>query len=166
MLDRSGKLFPPEVKTPWIPREYLFPLIDESLAVGSLDIFDDYMSAHYHEFKKCPDWESYFELCKGLYEQITGNKITDPIASGIELEDKIYLFKDDTIIATRNTLALYDDLIKGNYSKSKLYLNFIKQEFSLLKPLIKNSVEESRKHIGQMGERWTFSFTKRMPCSF
>ena len=161
MLDRSGKLFPPEVKTPWIPREYLFPLIDESLAVGSLDIFDDYMSAHYHEFKKCPDWESYFELCKGLYEQITGNKITDPIASGIELEDKIYLFKDDTIIATRNTLALYDDLIKGNYSKSKLYLNFIKQEFSLLKPLIKNSVEESRKHIGQMGGEYGLSPSQR-----
>ncbi len=161
MLDRSGKLFPPEVKTPWIPREYLFPLIDESLAVGSLDIFDDYMSAHYHEFKKFPDWESYFELCKGLYEQITGNKITDPIASGIELEDKIYLFKDDTIIATRNTLALYDDLIKGNYSKSKLYLNFIKQEFSLLKPLIKNSVEESRKHIGQMGGEYGLSPSQR-----
>ncbi|MCA1026585.1 AAA family ATPase [Cytobacillus kochii] len=161
LLDGSGRLFPPEVKTPWIPREYLFPLIDESLAVGSLEIFDDFMSAHIHEFKNCPDWASYFELCKGMYEQITGCEITEPIVGSIELEDKIYLFKDDTIIATRNILALYDDLIKGNYKQSKLYLNFIKQEFSVLEPLIKNSIEESPKHVGQMGGEYGLSPSQR-----
>ena len=78
MLDRSGKLFPPEVKTPWIPPEYLFPLIDESLAVGSLDIFDDYMSAHYHEFKKCPDWEFTLNCVKGCMNRLRAIKLLTP----------------------------------------------------------------------------------------
>ncbi|MEC1155762.1 AAA domain-containing protein [Cytobacillus horneckiae] len=161
LLDRNGKLFPPELKTPWIPREYLFPLIDETLAVGSLETFDDYMGLHFHEFKKCLDWESYFILCKELYEQVTGFEVTDLIVNGIELEEKVYLFKDETIIATRNILALYDDLLKGNFSNSKLYLNFIKQGFNSIHPLIKSSILESRKHIGQMGGEYGLSPSQR-----
>lgn len=161
LISTHGKLLPPEIKTPWIPREYLFPLIDETVAVGHLETFDNYMSNYSHEFKKCTDWETYFNLCKCMYEQITGHTLLDLVVNDIELEETIYIFKDETIIATRNILALYDDLIKGNYKHSKLYLNFIKKEFSNLKPLIKNSVYESRKHIGQMGGEYGLSPSQR-----
>lgn len=161
LINTNGKLLPPEVKSPWIPREYLFPLIDETVAVGNLEAFDDYMSTYSHEFKKCTNWESYFDLCKCMYEQITGHNLSELVVNEIELEETIYIFKDETIIATRNILALYDDLIKGNYKHSKLYLNFIKKEFNQLKPLIKNSVDESRKHIGQMGGEYGLSPSQR-----
>lgn len=157
----DGTLTPPEGKFPWIPREHLHPIIEEDLAIGHLRDYDDYLSNHHPSLKNNPTWDVYYNFSKKMFETITGNNFTDIYVNDIELENNVYIFKDDSIIATRNILKLYDHLLEGNYKKSILYQNFIKQGFNQKNPLINNTFSEMKKHTGQMGSEYPLSFSQR-----
>lgn len=161
VLNSDGTFGPPVGKFPWIPREFLHPIIEENLAIGHLKDFDDYISNHHQKFKNNPSWDVYYNLSREMYETITATKITDTYVNDIELENKVYLLKDDSIIATRNILKLYDYLLDGNYKRSKLYQNFINQEFNQTKPLIGNTFSEMKKHKAQMSGEYPLSISQR-----
>lgn len=161
ILHSDGTLNPPEGKYPWIPRERLSPIIEENLSIGYLQVFDTYMSDHHQKLKNNTSWDAYYEFSNEMYETVTDHKMIDTFVKDIELENNVYLFKDETINATRNILKLYDHLLEGNYNKSKLYQNFISLEFNKVKPLVNNNYTEMIKHSAQMGGEYPLSFSQR-----
>lgn len=52
VLSSDGILRPSEDKYPWIPREHLYPIIEEELAIGYLKDFDEFMSGNIQILKK------------------------------------------------------------------------------------------------------------------
>ena len=161
VLSPDGILRPSEDKYPWIPREHLYPIIEEELAIGYLKDFDEFMSEHYQSLKNNLNWQSYINFAKDMYEQVTDTKLTENIVKDIELEQKVYIIKDDTINATANILKLYDNLLSSNLNHHRLYQNFIKQEFTPLAPLISDNFLEMKKHVAQMGGDYSLSPSQR-----
>ena len=151
VLSSDGILRPSEDKQyPWIPREHLYPIIEKELAIGYLKDSDEFMSEHFQSLKNNLNWQSYINFAKDMYEQVTDTKLTENIVKDIELEQKVYIIKDDTINAA-NILKLYDNLLSSNLNHHRLYQNFIKQEFTPLTSLISDNLSEMKKHVAQMG---------------
>jgi energy-coupling factor transporter ATP-binding protein EcfA2 len=161
VLSSDGILRPSEDKYPWIPREHLYPIIEEELAIGYLKDFDEFMSENIQILKNNLNWKSYINFAKDMYEQVTDTKLTENIVKDIELEQKVYIIKDDTINATANILKIYDNLLSSNLNHHRLYQNFIKQEFTPLTPLISDNVSEMKKHVAQMGGDYSLSPSQR-----
>ncbi|AJO16979.1 AAA domain-containing protein [Bacillus paralicheniformis] len=161
VLTANGMLLPSEDKYPWIPREHLHPIIDEELAIGYVNDFDEYMSNNYQRLESNLTWKSYFEFAKDMYESVTETEITSNTVKEIELEKNVYIFKDDSINATRNILKLYDHLLSSQPNHLQLYQNFINQKFTSLSPLIPNRMSEMQKHVGQMGGEYPLSPSQR-----
>ncbi|WYQ42313.1 AAA domain-containing protein [Bacillus sp. FSL W7-1321] len=161
VLTASGILLPPEGKYPWIPREHLHPIIDEELAIGYVNDFDEFMSNHYQRLENDLTWKSYFEFAKDMYETVTENGITSNLVKEIELETNVYIIKDGSVNATRHILKLYDHLLSGEPDHLLLYQNFINQEFTSLSQLIPNRMSEMQTHLGQMGGEYPLSPSQR-----
>ncbi|MGO0257955.1 AAA domain-containing protein [Priestia aryabhattai] len=161
VISSKGKLYPPEEKYPWIPREHLSPVIDNDLAIGELKDYDEFMSDNFQRLNSELTWDKYYNFSRDMYEQITASDFTDLIIKDIELEKNAYIIKDDLVNPTRSILSLYDHLLDGNLHKSPLYQNFIKQEFNPIRPLIPNTVLEMKKHSAQMGGEYPLSPSQR-----
>lgn len=137
-------LLPSEDKYPWIPREHLHPIIDEELAIGYVNDFDEYMSNNYQRLESNLTWKSYFEFAKDMYESVTETEITSNTVKEIELEKNVYIFKDDSINATRNILKLYDHLLSSQPNHLQLYQNFINQNSLLYRRLFQTGCQKCR----------------------
>lgn len=162
VLHPDGMLTPPDGKLPWIPREHLFPIIDHELAIGDLTDFDEFVSENLYRLKEEMNWVRYISFAKDMYEQVTRTALEARTVKGIELENHVYLFKDDTIKTTASILKLYDDLqAYPNLNELNLYQHFMKQEFTPIHPLIKNTYEEMNKHAAQMGGEYPLSPSQR-----
>lgn len=97
-------------------------------------------------------WEEYYTFVCDMYEQVTKTKITANLVNGMELDEKIYIIRDETINSTAALLKLYDHLLTSDLSQHILYQNFMKQEVTPLTPLLADNSSNMKKHLGQMGE--------------
>ena len=161
VLTVNGVLLPSEGKYPWIPREHLHPIIDKELAIGYVNDFDEFMSNNYQRLENNLTWKSYFDFAKDLYETVTESNISSNTINDIELENNVYIIKDDSVNATRNILKLYDHLLSSQPDNLRLYQNFLNQEFTTLSPLTPNRMSEMQKHVGQMGGEYPLSPSQR-----
>ncbi|MFS0562067.1 AAA domain-containing protein [Terribacillus sp. 179-K 1B1 HS] len=160
-LTSEGVLEPPDNKYPWIAREHLAPIIDQDIAVGSLNDFDEFFSDNLYRLKKMSSWEEYYTFVCEMYEQVTKTKITANLVNGMELDEKIYIIRDETINSTAALLKLYDHLLTSDLSQHTLYQNFMKQEVTPLIPLLADNSSNMKKHLGQMGGEYPLSPSQR-----
>lgn len=64
VINKEGYLkIPNNNKLPWIPREYLFPLIDDELAIGSMKEIDEYISNNFQRLEQ-NKLDNVFRVCK------------------------------------------------------------------------------------------------------
>jgi flagellar biosynthesis chaperone FliJ len=159
-LNKEGLLFYNQNKLPWIPRIFLYPMVEPKLSIGKKDEYDQFMSDNIGRIHKIKSWNDYITFVKDLYEGVTGNDFMSNTINDTELEKQVYIIKDDTINAIRPILDLYEDLLKENLT-TKLYENFIDIESKVKKPLINNSIENMKKHYGQMGGKHYLSKSQR-----
>ena len=80
VLTANGMLLPSEDKYPWIPREHLHPIIDEELAIGYVNDFDEYMSNNYQRLESNLTWKSYFEFAKDMHGYLSSEGNNIPLA--------------------------------------------------------------------------------------
>ncbi len=160
ILKKDGTLQYDEGKLPWIPREFLQPMIEPILSMGHYEDYDNYISESIGRIHKIGKWKDYIELVKDLYEHVTKAKFDECKLLDVELEKDIYIIKDDTINAIGSILYLYDNII-NEYNGSKLYENFIDLDFNKVLPLIPNDIAEMSKHCGQMDGEFTLSPSQR-----
>lgn len=160
ILKEDGTLYYSEGKLPWIPREFLQPLVEEILSVGHHKDFDSCMSKNIGLINKIKTWKDYINFAKDLYEDVTKANFYESKLSEIELEDRVYILKDNTINATISIMKLYDHLI-DECVRSKLYENFLNLDFKQTSPLIQNGIDEMKLHCGQMGGEYPLSPSQR-----
>lgn len=163
-LHKSGELRYSE-KVPWIPREFLAPMIDPQLSLGSMDDVDTFLSNTTARRIKISSWEEYIAYIKDFYRAVTScdfdkdeMNVVDPT---LELETSIYIVLDNTINATVNIEQLYDNIAQNEVAKP-LYERFIRPRIERSKSLISNrSVEKMQDHKGQMGGEYPLGQSQR-----
>ena len=160
VLKNDGSLHYDEGKFPWIPREFLNPMIEPILSMGNYKDYDDYMGESTGRIHKIKSWKDYINFAKDIYENVTKAKFSDCNLLDTELDKYIYILKDDTINSTKVLLKLYDNMI-DEYKDSKLYESFIGLDFNEVSPLIPNELLEMDKHCGQMGGEYPLSPSQR-----
>lgn len=154
-------------KLPWFPREFLSPMIEPELAIGYVEKYENIISDEIYNIYKITNWEDYIEYCKRIYEQTTTCDFdSDEICNInkkneiISLENNVYIFLDNTINSTFYIKKLYSDIEKQEIALP-LYENFISLNENENKELIKNTIENRKKHYGQMGGKFGLSPSQR-----
>ncbi|MBW9152357.1 AAA domain-containing protein [Clostridium estertheticum] len=160
ILKNDGTLHYDKKKFPWIPREFLQPMIEPILSMGHYKDYDNYMSESIGRIHKIRKWKDYIDFVRDIYENVTKAKFAEYNLLGTELDRNVYIIKDGTINATKPILKLYDNII-DKYEKSKLYENFISMDFNKTLPLIQNEIVEMNKHCGQMSGEYPLSSSQR-----
>ncbi|MDD3224728.1 MAG: AAA domain-containing protein [Clostridium sp.] len=169
ILNKNGKLQYAEKKLPWIPREFLQPMIEDTLSMGNYEDYDNYISKSIGRIYKIRNWNDYIEFVKDIYENITNckfldNKLINTDSNNnqlhVKLEDNVYILNDSTVNVTEWILKLYDSIIDKN-ENSKLYENFINLNFHEQSDLKKNNIDAMNKHCGQMGGEYPLSPSQR-----
>lgn len=153
-------------KLPWFPREYLQPMIEPKLAIGSASDVDSYISDHVDQVQLIKTWDDYLSFVIEFYEKITSSKFEDSSITNeeehtqIELEKNMYLFIDSTVNATFNIMRLYNHILEDSQAKP-LYDTFISTSEAISEPLIPNSLSNMHLHAGQMGGEYPLSPSQR-----
>lgn len=153
-------------KLPWFPREYLQPMIEPKLAVGSASDVDSYISDHVDQVQLIRTWADYLSFVKEFYENITSSKFEDISITNeeehtqIELETNMYLFIDNTVNSTFNIMRLYNHILEDSQAKP-LYDTFTSTSKAISEPLIPNSLSNMQLHAGQMGGEHPLSPSQR-----
>lgn len=160
ILNKYGELKYDEKKLPWIPREFLQPMIEPILSMGNYENYDEYLSKSIGRIHKIKNWDDYILFVKDVYENVTKTKFEEDRLLDVEFDDNIYIIKDNTVNATRAVINLYDNIM-NEYRESKLYENFISVDFKDVLPIIPNDIKEMNRHCGQMGGEYPLSPSQR-----
>lgn len=176
-------------KLPWIPREFLHPMVEPQLCIGHIQAYNDYLDQTLGQVVLADTWTVYREYAETLYKEITGSDFeadtltvgetalqerTDKTPTSQESEDlpeqkrmltialhpDIYICLDPTVQASGAILNLYGELIDHPAAKP-LYEKFLSGE-THLSPLIPNeSGEKMKEHSGQMNGEYPLSPSQR-----
>jgi len=165
ILNKNGRLSDPgELKVPWIPREYMAPMIEAELDIGNSDNYDAFLSENIDGKNQIDSWEKYFEYAKHMYEYVTKTPFNQTVLNNqnqSKLDGKMYIFLDNTVNASFHVLNLYNCLL-GEIPQLPLYEKLLNTKAEMLKPLILNSsLLKMKQHCGQMGGEYPLSESQR-----
>lgn len=159
----EGTLSIPENKFPWIPREFLQPMLEEQLALGTCADYDKFLEQSTAKRNLLDSWGDYFDYAKELYEEVTKSKFSEEILPNqkIKTDGKFYIFKDPIVNATYHIINLYNNLL----STPILPLLYSKLTNGLPEPnrIIANILDPKKMtyHAGQMGGEYPLSPSQR-----
>lgn len=166
VLERSGKLYIADHgKLPWIPREYLSPMMDAQISIGTEADYDTFLENSTGERKSIgEDWKKYFNYAKNMYYSVTKNLYQNTFIEldnqKIKLDNQYYIFKDDSVYATQNVLNLYTYL--KNHPENKLYATITNLNPAPSRPPYgEDDMSQMMKHSGQMGGEYPLSPSQR-----
>lgn len=60
-------------KLPWIPREFLHPMVEPQLCIGHSQAYNDYLDRTLGQVLAADNWIAYRQYAETLYEEITGS---------------------------------------------------------------------------------------------
>lgn len=166
VLSSDGKLGRAKYeKLPWIPRNYLSPMIDATISIGTEADYDKFLGASTAERNNIKDdWKKFINYAKHMYFSVTKNPyentFIESIGKNLKLENQYYVFEDDTVNATKNILNLYTYL--ENHSENKLYKTITNlNPTPTRQPFRVDDVSQMMKHSGQMGGEYPLSYSQR-----
>lgn len=166
-VSRTGVLSKQDEKLPWIPREYLSPMLDPIISIGSAEDYDKFLENSTDRRNKIDSWETYFNYAKDMFKEITKtdfltNNITNANKIQIITDGKFYIFEDTTVNSTFHILQTYNHLLNNQEIKPQLYAKITN---GLLEPSKKLSdqlsCEKMKGHCGQMGGEYPLSPSQR-----
>lgn len=170
MLNKKTSCLLPAIednKLPWFPREILKPMIEPELAIGDGPIYDEVVSDEIYNIYTIEKWSEYIEYCKNIYEKTTNCEFDKDVVynmngdkQAIPLENNVYIFADKTINPTYCIKNLYTDILKQDRDLP-LYDSFISLKEEKDEELIKNTLENRKMHLGQMGGKFGLSDSQR-----
>ena len=170
MLNKEKSILLPSIednKLPWFPREFLKPMIEPELAIGDNQIYEQTLSDKIYHIYDIFSWEEYLKFCIEIYEETTQCNFSDDYIYNlnsnkdkIELEKNMYIFPDKTINPTYSIKALYKDILNEE-KELPLYEKFIELDEEKKEKLQENTLENRKKHLGQMGGKYGLSDSQR-----
>lgn len=164
-VSMNGTLFPPkEDKWPWIPREFLESMVDAQVTVGNVDKVDEYLENTTDKRNQIKNWKDYLLYAQKLYEHVTWSMFYDAYlhwgTEVIHMEQKCYIFPDETVNAIGNILRLYNYLLVND--ENLLYAKLTNGKIENSKKLFLNTdMEKMKIHAGQMNGEYPLSSSQR-----
>ncbi|XZH88387.1 AAA domain-containing protein [Clostridium perfringens] len=152
-------------KWPWIPREFLEPIVEPQLSLGNIDDVDKFLASTTDKREKLKSWSEYINYIKEFYKEVTKYNFDENCIkkddSNILFENNIYIILDNTVNATLSIEQLYNDILINKESKP-LYAKFILPCIEKSKKLISNdSYLKMIEHKGQMGGEYPLAESQR-----
>ena len=151
-------------KLPWIPREYLTPMIDEELSIGKADDYDAFLEENLYLKYKISSFEDYHEYSLNLFNFVTNHKTFNSQPNEITdytFDENIYIFLDTTVNTTFHIEKLYTNLLSEE-PHVPLYQKLVKIEAEPPKALIpNNNILKLKEHCGQMNGEYPLSSSQR-----
>lgn len=164
-VKRDGELCMSEYgKMPWIPREYLRPMIDPLLDVGDSGKYDEFLEQTTNKRCQLKLWKDYLSYAIEFYEAVTETSFKNNNSSNennsVRTDGNYYIFEDSTVNASGSILQLYDALEKNG--GNQLYDTITNGKIEPSKTLIENTnTDKMKDHAGQMGGEYPLSPSQR-----
>ena len=170
MLNKEKSILLPSIednKLPWLPREFLKPMIEPELAIGDNKIYEQVLSDNIYHIYDIFSWEDYLKFCIEIYEETTNCSFDEDYIYNlngnkekIQLENNMYIFPDKTINPTYSIKSLYEDIL-NEQREMPLYEKFIQLSEENDEKLQEDTIENQKKHLGQMGGSYGLSESQR-----
>ncbi|MDR0853783.1 MAG: hypothetical protein LBN34_05385 [Clostridiales Family XIII bacterium] len=153
-------------RLPWIPREYLTPMIEPELSIGSEEDYDRYLESTIAEKNQIDSWKKYLDYTRQMYEVVTKSKFDEDEISihgnRIGTDGRYYIFKDETVLATVHIQKLYDHLLANTDTEKPLYSKLTDGITEASVPMIANDdTDMMKRHGGQMNGEYPLSPSQR-----
>lgn len=165
-LMQSGVLCVPDSKEPWIPREFLSPMVESMFVIGQASAFDEFLEQTTAMRKKIDSWKSYLSYAIKLYENVTKIKFNeDPFQKyKIRYDNKFYIFEYERIDSITNLKTAYNALREDK--EPKLYSKITQCGIEPSR-IIQSPMKEEKMigHMGQMGGEYPLSPSQRESIS-
>lgn len=165
-LLQSAVLGVPDNKEPWIPREFLSPMVESLFVIGCASEFDNFLERTTDQRAQIETWESYLSYAIELYENVTKIKFSeDPFEKyKIRFDNKFYVFEYQKINSVLNLLKAYNALLLDE--EPRLYTKITQcgiEPSRKIQSFIKR--EKMIDHVGQMGGEYPLSPSQRESIS-
>lgn len=169
-MNVKGELASPDDKYPWIPREYLDPMVEPQIAVGKEKDYDVFLENSIDKKNQIEIWSDYLEYSKEMYEAVTHSKFSDIYIgeNRIETDGKFYIFFDDIVNATIHLKQVYNDLLEYDDKNLKLYSKMTDGNIETsmrINNTNKIDFNKMKYHSGQMGGEYPLSPSQREAIS-
>lgn len=165
-VDGKGVLLlPEEGKMPWIPREFMEPMMEAQISIGDASTYDNFFQCTTDERNQISSWKDYLDYAQKLFESVTNSRFEENIilSGGRELktDGKFYLIQDQIVSANFHILELYNHLLKEK-NEHALYSKLTNGIEEPSKKLFKKTdISKMKKHAGQMGGEYSLSPSQR-----
>lgn len=164
-LREGGILAKNEEKPPWLVREFLQPMVDPELSIGKSEDADAFLAKTAAERCKIQNWEEYWDYICSMYQAVTHTDIFDLAIQSMpnmRFDDRCYIIQDNTVVASRNILKLYDAILcDSGVDNLPLYQNLTAINETIPRPLVQDSPKMMMQHAGQMGCAYPVSDSQR-----
>ncbi len=161
-LDLSSGTLSFSNKPPIIPREFLYPLIDPEISIGTTEKLNQYLSENVAVYKKISSWEEYWKYCREMFEYVTGQPFdSNCLSDDIKFDKKCYLIKNEMVVSTMAISELYDHIQKEK-SPLPLYQTLI--SLKCTEPVELTSIKDissMESHCASMNGKYPLSDSQR-----
>lgn len=163
---KDGMLFYQDDKYPWIPREYLSPMVEPQIAIGKSEEYDNFLEESTDKRNQIDSWDKYLNYAIEMFEYVTKSIFFEDLLTEqqIKTDGKFYIFEDEDVNASFHLVQLYNHLL--NDDETKLYTKItsgIMEPTSIIRD--KLSYEKMIYHSGQMGAEYPLSPSQREAIS-
>jgi energy-coupling factor transporter ATP-binding protein EcfA2 len=156
---------------PWIPRDLLSPVMDDTLIVGKLLDVDGYIMLQTKELadiRETGDWDKYISFAQGFWWAVNGTTLSDEFiynyADGKQplfLDQFSYIIPDNTISSTHHIKKLYEYALTEDQSYNNLYRTVVNLTPQAERSIIPNDLSRMLDHTGQMHGSYPLSTSQR-----
>lgn len=162
VINEDGKLGRDNDKTPWIPREFLEPMIEPQISLGKVEVYDKFLEETTDKRNQICLWIDYVNYARKLYEKTVGINFFDNYIekTKTKLDGKFYIFENEQVNSTTYITKLYNDLL--NAEEPLLYSNVTNGKIEPSRSIVnKTDIEKLKGHMGQMGGEYPLSESQR-----
>ena len=170
-LSDKGKLMPEIDNIPWIPRNYLSPIMDDTLIVGEIQSVDAYIASQTKEIsdiRTLRKWEKYIPFVKGFWKAVNDTELHGRFIYNyahakqpVFLDNFVYIIPDNTVSTTHHIKKLYEYALTEYEPFNALYQTLISMSPKANVPLIGNFMPQMLTHVSQMNGSYSLSPSQR-----
>jgi hypothetical protein len=170
-LSNTGILSPETENIPWIPRELLSPIMDDTLIVGELLNVDSYIMSQTKELadiKEIYDWNKYISFARGFWLAVNGTELSGEFLYNyvgekqpLFLDQFVYIIPDNTISTTHHIKKLYEYALTEDQQYNGLYKTLVNLKPHAERSIIPNDLFQMFDHNGQMNCSYPLSPSQR-----